>query len=241
MLGGSVAYPLAAARDVLRCYRDLVHECPDELCANAGFATGPDGKPALGIAVAWCGNLDAGEKLIMPLRAAAVPLADEIGRMRYVDLQRGGDAAFPRGRRHYWKASFLRRLDDPAMDVLIDFAARCPSPHTQIGLQRMHGAAARVAPTATAFPHRHAQWDCLILSQWDTPADDERNVRWTRALHAALQPHVEAAVYVNDLGDDEAHRVRQAYGENYDRLRAVKAVYDPDNFFRGNHNVAAAS
>ena len=238
MLGGGVAYPLAAARDVLRCYQDLIHECPDELCANAGFATGPDGEPMLGIGVAWCGDLDAGERLIKPLRAAAVPVADEIGRMRYVDLQRGGDAAFPRGRRHYWKASFLRRLDDTVMDLLIDFAARRPSPHTQIGFQRMHGAAARVAPAATAFPHRHAQWDCLILSQWDAPADDERNIHWTRELHAALRPHVEAAVYVNDLGDDEVDRVRQAYGENYERLRAIKAVYDPDNFFRGNQNVA---
>jgi FAD/FMN-containing dehydrogenase len=192
----------------------------------------------LGIGVAWCGDLDAGERLIKPLRAAAVPVADEIGRMRYVDLQRGGDAAFPRGRRHYWKASFLRRLDDTVMDLLIDFAARRPSPHTQIGFQRMHGAAARVAPAATAFPHRHAQWDCLILSQWDAPADDERNIHWTRELHAALRPHVEAAVYVNDLGDDEVDRVRQAYGENYERLRAIKAVYDPDNFFRGNQNVA---
>jgi FAD/FMN-containing dehydrogenase len=45
-------------------------------------------------------------------------------------------------------------------------------------------------------------------------------------------------VYVNDLGDDEADRVRSAYGANFDRLVAVKAKYDPDNFFRGNQNVA---
>jgi hypothetical protein len=78
-----------------------------------------------------------------------------------------------------------------------------------------------------------------MLSQWDDPADDERNTRWTRELHAALRPWVEDAVYVNDLGDDESDRVRSAYGVNFDRLVVVKAKYDPDNFFRGNQNVAA--
>ena len=38
---------------------------------------------------------------------------------------------------------------------------------------------------------------------------------------------------------DEADRVRSAYGVNFDRLVAIKAKYDPDNFFRGNQNVAA--
>jgi FAD/FMN-containing dehydrogenase len=238
VLGGGVAYPLAAARPVLRVYGELAQSCPDELCINAGLAAGPDGAPVVGVAVAWCGALDDGERAVKPLRSLAASAMDGIAAMSYVDLQRGGDGAFPRGRRHYWKASFLRRLDEPVIDVLLDFAGRLPSPHTQIGLQQMHGAAARVAPTATAFAHRHDQWDCLLLSQWESPADDERNIRWTRELHAALAPYVETAVYVNDLGADEADRVRSAYGANYDRLAAIKARYDPDNFFRWNQNVA---
>ena len=238
VLGGGVAYPIAAARRVLRFYGEFARSCPDELCVNAGLATALDGAQVVAVAVAWCGALDQGERIVKPLRSLAASAADGIGPMGYADLQRGGDGGFPRGRRHYWKASFLRRLDEPVVDILVDFAARPPSPHTQIGLQQMHGAAARVAPTATAFSHRHDQWDCLILSQWEDPADDERNIRWTRELHAALQPYVEAAVYVNNLGADEADRVRSAYGENYDRLAEIKARYDPDNFFRWNQNVA---
>ena len=60
-----------------------------------------------------------------------------------------------------------------------------------------------------------------------------------RKLHAALQPWVEDSVYVNDLGEDEPDRIRSAYDVNFDRLVTVKAKYDPDNFFRGNQNVAA--
>jgi FAD/FMN-containing dehydrogenase len=241
VLGGGIAFPLAQARRVLRFYESFARECPDELSANAGFGTLPDGTPFIGVAVAWCGALDAGETALKPLRTFETPLGDLIAPMRYVELQRGGDDGFPRGRRHYWKAGFLRRLDAGVIDVLVDFASRRPSPHTQIGLQQMHGAAARVAPAATAFPHRRDQWDFLILSQWERAADDAKNLAWTRELYAAMEPHLEHAVYVNDLGDDEADRVAAAYGDNYGRLAAIKAKYDPDNFFRANQNVAPAA
>jgi hypothetical protein len=47
-------------------------------------------------------------------------------------------------------------LGEPAaIDAMLDFAARRPSPFARIVLQQMHGAAARVPPTATAFAHRH--------------------------------------------------------------------------------------
>jgi FAD/FMN-containing dehydrogenase len=195
----------------------------------------------LGVGVAWSGDLDAGERVLKPLRTFDHPLADAVAPMRYVELQSSGDGAFPNGRRQYWKGGFLRRLGPEAIDVLLHFAATRPSPHTPIGLQQMHGTAARIAPAETAFAHRQDQWDCLLLSQWDRAADDEVNIRWTREFHAALAPWLERAVYVNDLGADEADRVRAAYGANYDRLVAVKARYDPENFFRGNQNVALAA
>jgi FAD/FMN-containing dehydrogenase len=241
VLGGAVAWPLAQAAPVLGFYDQFARDCPDELSANAALTSAEDGTPVVGVSIAWIGPLDVGERLLKPLRSFGTPLVDGIGPMGYVDLQRGGDGAFPPGRRHYWKASFLRRLGSDAIDVLARFAATRPSPHTTIALQQMHGVAARVAPAETAFPHRCDQWDCLMLSQWDSPADDERNIRWTRELHAAMEPHLESAVYVNNLGSDEPDRVRAAYGANYGRLAAIKAKYDPGNFFRGNQNVAAAA
>ena len=122
---------------------------------------------------------------------------------------------------------------------MVEFAARRPSPYTRLSLQHMHGAAARVSPTATAFAHRHDQWEVQLLSQWLDAADDEPNITWAREGHAALEPHLEHAVYVNSLGDDESDRVSEAYGSNFERLAGIKAVYDPANFFRSNQNVAA--
>jgi FAD/FMN-containing dehydrogenase len=242
VLGGAVVWSLNEAKRVLRFYDEFARSCPDEMSANAAFAAAEDGTPVLAIAVAWIGPLDDGERLLKSLRSWGSPLADAIAPMSFVDLQRGGDSAFPRGRRHYWKAGFLRRLGPDAIDVLVHFAATRPTPHTMIGLQQMHGAAARVSPSETAFAHRHDQWDCMVLTQWDRPADDERSIRWTRELHAQMEPYFdERAVYVNDLGADEGDRVRAAYGANYDRLAAIKAKYDPGNFFRWNQNVATAT
>ena len=34
--------------------------------------------------------------------------------------------------------------------------------------------------------------------------------------------------------------VRSAYGSNLPRLAEIKAKYDPDNFFRMNHNIPPA-
>ncbi len=241
VLGGGLAWPLDRAKRVLAFYDEFARGCPDELCVNAGFGSAEDGTPVLGVGVAWIGDLDAGKRLLKPLRSFEHPLADGIGPMSYVALQSGGDGAFPTGRRQYWKGGFLRRLGPDAIDVLVHFAATRPSLDTPIALQQMHGAAARVSATETAFAHRHDQWDCVILSQWDSAADDERNIRWTREFHTAMAPHLERAVYVNDLGADEPDRVRAAYGANYERLVAIKATYDPENFFRGNQNVAVSA
>lgn len=237
VIGGAIAWPLSQAKRVLRFYDEFARACPDELSLNAALAIAEDSTPVVGIGVAWIGPLDEGERQLKPLRSCETPLADMICPMRFVDKQRGGDTIFPFGRRHYWKAGFLRRLGPDAIEVMTHFAATFPSPHTRISLQQMHGAAARVLPTETAFAHRHDQWDCEILGQWEHPDGDERCIRWTREAYAAMEPHLERTVYVNGLGGDEPERVASAYGANYDRLAAIKAQYDPANFFRANHNI----
>ena len=158
--------------------------------------------------------------------------------MPYTALQSAPDQGFPSGRLHYWKSGYLRDLTDEAIKTLLRFVPQMPSLASGVGLQQMHGVASRVAPSATAFPHRAEQYDFLILSQWSDAADSERNIEWTRALFEAMRPHLEDAVYVNNLGDEGPGRVRAAYGENYPRLAAVKKTYDPDNLFRANQNIA---
>jgi FAD/FMN-containing dehydrogenase len=243
VLAGAIVYPPAAAAAALRHYHAFASDpgaCPDDLSTSASLWRGDDGRPALGVTVCWRGPIEAGERVLRPLRAFGPPLEDTVRPVAYLDLQRSKDGAFPAGRRHYWKSGYLTGLRDGAVDVLLRFVAETPSPDTGIGLQQLHGAAARVDPGATAFPHRSPRHDLLILSQWAESADDARNVAWTRACFAALTPFLERGVYVNNLGEEGDARVRDAYGANYDRLAALKARYDPTNLFRRNHNVPPA-
>ena len=119
-------------------------------------------------------------------------------------------------------------------------AARWPATatgHTELALQQIHGAAARVDPGATAFPHRRDQYDFLILTQWTDPTDADSCIAWTRETFEAMAPFTERAVYVNNLGTEGEDRVREAYGANHPRLAAIKARYDPTNLFCTNQNV----
>jgi hypothetical protein len=114
--------------------------------------------------------------------------------MPYTALQQSSDDGFPSGRLHYWKAGFCRHLPPEAIDVVLRAVSEAPSPYTGIGFQQMTGVASRVPPAATAFGHRAQQYDCLILSQWDRPADSDDNIAWTRGVFTALSPYLETWV-----------------------------------------------
>ncbi|HZG62972.1 MAG TPA: FAD-binding oxidoreductase, partial [Rubrobacteraceae bacterium] len=237
VLGGGLRYPAAQARDFLRFYDEFASTCPDELSTAASLGQAPDGSVVAGVAVCYCGSIETGEGMLQPLRTFSSPLEDNIQPMPYRTLQSAPDAGFPLGRQHYWKSSWLKHLSDEAIEVMLQFVAEMPSPISGVGLQQMHGAASRVDPAAMAFPHRDEHYDFLILSQWADPTDSEENMRWTRRLFEAMEPFFETGVYVNNLGEEGEDRVREAYGEHYERLVALKDKYDPTNLFRLNQNI----
>jgi hypothetical protein len=237
VLAGVLSYPLEVARRVLRYYDDFAKAAPDELSTAASIGLTPAGQPTVSIAVCYCGPIDEGEQVLRPLRTFQSPVDDQIQPMPYAVLQSARDEGLPFGRFHYWKSGWLRDVTDGAIETLMQFLPQMPSSASSVGLQQLHGVASRIAPSATAFPHRAEQYDFLILSQWSDATDSDRNVQWTRALFEAMQPHLEASVYVNNLGDEGPGRVQSAYGENYPRLAAVKRTYDAGNLFRANQNI----
>jgi FAD/FMN-containing dehydrogenase len=238
VLAGALTHPWAAAREVLRHHHVFMASAPDELTSAVSLGLDAAGAPAVTIVVCWSGDPAEGERVLRPLCSFGPPIGDSIGLLPYLDWQRAADPAFPRGRLHYWKSGFLRHLTDAALDALLALPPTTPTPAVGIGLQGLRGAAARVPVEATAFPHRAEQYDLLILAQWSDPARTDEQVGWTRAAFDAVRPHLEDAVYVNNLGTEGAERVRSAYGPNHARLAALKRTYDPANVFRLNQNVS---
>lgn len=237
----SVLHPYARARDAMRFYDDFCAQAPDELSVDAALQTAPSGERFFSISACYCGANDVGEHIVRPLLEYAAPVESSLTPVPYIQIQSRGDSLFPRGRRYYWKAQFLNTLTDAAIDTLLEVYARTPSIASLLVFQHVGGAIARVPASATPYANRDARYDCFPLSIWDAPADDDTAIRWARDAWSAVRPFSTGGVYANNLGDEGEDRVRAAYGENHARLAALKARYDPSNFFRLNQNIRPSS
>ena len=237
VLAGSVVYPGSQAREVLRFYSDFSLKAPDALAANAVLQSTPEGDAVVAIAVCYAGRLEDGERVLEPLRRFGTPLADEIGPVPYVEFQTALDEVFAHGQQYYWRSRFIREIADGLIDALLEHFARVPSPNTLIVFQQTGGAASRIGPEETAFFHRDAQYDLIIASIWTDPRDSQANIRWAREVGDAATPFGSEGVYVNNMIDEGGEQIRAAYGNNYERLVALKNEYDPANLFRLNANI----
>jgi FAD/FMN-containing dehydrogenase len=241
--GGLAAHPFSAARDVLRFFRETTASLPDEAVLAAGLIHAPDGSGAklAGMVLCHCGPVSDGEKLAQRIQRFGSPAVAGMGPMPYSELNAMLDAGYPKGALNYWKSNFLATLSDDAIGAIVDSFARCPTPMGTLFLEHIHGAVTRIAPDDTAFPHRSAGYNLLILGQWMNPADNDRCIAWAKETYSAMKPFMAPGRYVNYLGDEEpGDPVAAAYGANYARLRELKKKYDPDNFFHLNQNIRPA-
>jgi len=238
VFGGAVFFPAAQARDVLHFWREFAANSPDELVTQGGSFRLPDGVPVFGIAACYCGAVADGEKVLKPLRTFGSPLADALSPMTYVEIQSMFEPFFPPGRYVYTKSNFLGELTDEAIETIVRYVGKSPSPYTFAPfIEHWNGAATRVAAKDTAFPHRQYSWNFLAWSMWTSQSETEKNLQWTRECWEAMRPYIVAGSYGNYVTDEGEAIAREAYGPNYDRLVALKNKYDPTNFFRMNHNI----
>jgi FAD/FMN-containing dehydrogenase len=236
--GGLVAHSIEAAGDLLRFFRDFTQELPDEVGTFAGLVHAPDGSgaPIAAIAVCHAGDPAQAEIDLKPLRDFGSPLIAQIGPMPYPVINSIFDEGYPRGALNYWKSNFIHAMDDDFIDMAIDAFATCPSPMTSIGIEHFHGAVTRVPVDATAVPHRDPGYNLLITGVWTDPSTTDETIAWTRSTFQLLEPSFTNRRYVNYLDDDDP--ADDAFGGNRERLGRVKNMYDPDNVFRSNHNIA---
>jgi FAD/FMN-containing dehydrogenase len=245
--GGAVFYPGDRAGDVLRAYREWIGDAPDELTTLVNLLTCPPapflpeewhGRRLVAVLGVHAGPADAAERALRPLRQLGAPVADLFGPMPYVAMQSLIDPLWGPGAHSYFKAGFMRGLDDQAIDTLVAHHATVTSPKTEIHVQHVGGAVARVAPDATAFGGRDAPLLLNIVASTFTADGYDEAVDWAQGLHGALAPALTGRAYVNFLSGEGDERVRSAYGPlGYQRLVALKDRYDPGNLFRLNQNV----
>jgi FAD/FMN-containing dehydrogenase len=222
-------------------------DAPDELSWTSFLRKAPllpwvplelVGEPAIVSLIEWSGDQSEGQALLQGLQRDLTPEVWSLEVVPYVQIQSMTDEMFAHGQRTYIKAGCVPELTDETIDALIVHGSRVSSPASQIEVISMGGAVRRVAPEATAFPHRHASWLLNIPAIWEKAVDDECEFAWVRSAFAALEPHMTGGKYVNFMDRDEDAAVSAAYGSTLQRLRTVKRRYDPHNVFRLNQNIA---
>lgn len=250
VLGGMLLYPASMARNLVRFWRGFMTDAPDEVGSGVAFITAPPldfvpepvrGHPVVGVLVCYAGDPVEGAEVMAPLLEYGPPAVNMVQPMPYVAVQRLIDEANHKGMRNYWTADFLAELTDEAVDTLVSHATAPRSPLSQVILVAGGGAIARVPDDDTALGQRNAPWNIHYLSMWADPADDDLNIRHTRSMAEAMKPWTTGRVYLNYIGDEGPGRVEAAYGpEKYARLQQIKRIWDPDNMFRHNQNIAPA-
>jgi FAD/FMN-containing dehydrogenase len=246
---GIVIYPLEHAETVANFYRDHLAASPEELGAFLAFHQGPPvpflpeewhGKPVCIVVGMWTGDLAEGQSRWQPFLDAAPVAGSLVAPMPYPALNSMFDPMFPKGLLAYWKAAFLKDLNAGAIGAHLEHGRRVPSVQTAVHIYPIDGAVHRVGTTDTAFPNREAKFSPVIACHWEDPADSAANIAWVREYTAALQPYSETAGYINFMDGDDQGKVAENYGPNYQRLREVKAKYDPQNLFHVNQNITPA-
>lgn len=251
VLAGPIFYPFDQAKDVFSSARDVMEGAPDEVGCLLGFMTFPSeepfpesqwGRPGAFLVPCYAGPVADGESALAPLRAIGNPILDGVAPLPYVGLQQAFDAGNPNGNRYYWRAELMADLTDEAIDAIIDYLTDqpFPSPFSTITIETLGGAVGRVAPGATAYPHRDAKYDIGMWGNWTDPSDDAVVTEWVRGCHSTIAPYATGGVYVNYLDGDEDDRIRAAYGDNFDRLARIKAKWDPENRFSHTRNIEPA-
>ncbi|MFC7045857.1 FAD-binding oxidoreductase [Halobacteriaceae archaeon GCM10025711] len=248
-----VWYPGESAVDVLRQFRDWAADAPDEVSALPFYAWVPPleefpedqwGAPALAIIGMYAADPDEGMEVLGEVCGFTTPIVDFSGPMNYVELQRLLDEDYPHGRYYYWKSLYLDNLEDDVIERIVELSAESPSTLSTVDLWHLGGAIETMDEDATAYARRDAPYLLNFEANWDDPRETNENVAWVRdGLDAMRDLAATGGLYVNfpGFGEEGEALLRDAYGDNYDRLVDVKTKYDPENVFRSNQNIPPAA
>jgi FAD/FMN-containing dehydrogenase len=246
VMAGPVFYPGERAGEILRFYREWCKDAPEELTTLVSLATAPPapflpedihGKPVVIIPAVYSGSVEAGERAVQPLRDLGDPVVDLMGPMPYVAMQSLLDPLWGPGAHNYFKAGFLKGLDDEAIETILRYHENISSPKSEIHVHQMGGAVADVPAGATAFGDRSAPFLLNVIGSTFTADGYTDAVSWAKEFHSAIAPSMTGGTYVNFVSEEGEDGVRSSYGDKYDRLVALKDQYDPTNLFRLNQNI----
>lgn len=237
VIGGDIVFSPDRAKQIMRDYADYSQEAPDELSLDLILAAPANGKPgALVIHAVYSGEHADADKFIAPLTKFGAPIANSIGPVDYVALQKSYDNSDPRHGGDYLKSGFVTEISDSQINTIVDGFEAHPDRSSLFFYGQSGGAINRVTENATAFPNRDAVSAPTVVVSWNAGADPEPHIRYIRSYWGGIEKFTNG--FYTNQGDFETQaKVNSNYGGNLDRLVKLKDRYDPGNLFRLNANV----
>jgi len=246
--GGLMGFDPAQGREVIRTWRDISNDAPEELGWVVASVCAPpepfvptewQGRRVWAVAGQFAGPSDVAEKLMAPLRALG-PVVDLFQPMPYTMVQSLIDGANPYGRRNYWRAHNIDDLAEETVDTILELGESIASPFAALLVLNLGGAVSRVSEDATAIGGRAAPFAVHLNTMWEGEEHDDENIAWTRAATDALSPWISPGMALNFYTEVGEGEIRDSFGARLDRLRKVKQMYDASNLFRLNQNITPA-
>jgi FAD/FMN-containing dehydrogenase len=244
---GVLTFDAAHAVDLWGIWRDYALQAPDAVSTIFGFerATAEEGYPEDMIGktaayFAWnhSGAAEDVERDTAALRAGPKPLTTMIGSQPYLEVQTAHDLTFAWGGRSYIKSNNASGVSPAALEELVELIATGPAGVTA-SVTALGGAIARVAEDATAYSGRTAAFDISTDANWSDPAGDDLYPEWCRRALDVTKSDWTVGAYPNGNSDAGPDETRRLYGDaKLVRLASLKRIWDPDNVFHVNPNVA---
>ncbi|MGH8941229.1 MAG: FAD-binding oxidoreductase [Acidimicrobiia bacterium] len=249
---GLIAWPAEDhAEDVLGLYRDLTASASRGMTLVATMRLAPPapfipeewhGKPIAAMIACHSGDPRQAERDLAPIKALGNPIADLIVPKTYVEQQAMLNATQPKGANYYWKTEFIPELSEGYLESVRASAAEIESPMSQVITFHIAGGVNDRAEDDGAVGNRDAAFVVGAAAAWpSTDPNGDTHQQWARSSWDRIRPFSTGGNYINfQTTDDDVHRIESAYRGNYERLRRIKAEYDPDNLFRVNRNLEPA-
>jgi len=232
--------------DVMRGYEMLITSMPEQFNALFAIALAPPApfvpeewqcKPVMVVLTCWSGPPEEDDSILQSVSELGEIVGQALWRMPYPEINTFFDDLLPPGLRNYWKANASMGFSDEAITQHLVHGPRVPNLESGLFVFPINGACHRIEPDETAFANRHTTLSAVIAGAWHKAENDQANIAWVRDYFEALKPCSESGGYVNFMSGDDQDLTDINYGPKMQRLKEIKAVYDPDNIFRVNQNI----
>ncbi|GGJ38765.1 FAD-binding oxidoreductase [Deinococcus roseus] len=248
--GGVVFYSGLEAEHVLSEYARLSFLAPAELTSQTFILAAPPapfvpaeavGKPVVGIVACYSGDVEIGEQVFKPFRELGTPVADLSGVMPYPALFSLMAEAEQKGLFHTVRSGFLKDLPEDFIPALARTCVQEMAPTQLVQLRVLGGKMAQLPASSAAFAHRDKKY--LLMVSHMGQSQDQLPQLWfeTERVWSALEQYT-SGLYPNFASSRDSQKVQEAFSQStLDRLAALKAHLDPENFFSRNLNVVPAA